>query len=104
MPKSTEEMLQTLEELIDEYSAFQRGRPDLPHGNLVDLSQDELEQIVDAFQQHKSQLDERPERTSTASLIALQLRASGAWLGRRSITGNDVFTALAPNRFKDFWR
>ena len=59
MPKSTEEMLQTLEELIDEYSAFQRGRPDLPQGNLVDLSQDELEQIVDAFQQHKSQLDEQ---------------------------------------------
>jgi hypothetical protein len=63
MPKSTAEVLQTLEKLIDEYSAFQRGRPDLPQGNLVDLSEDELEQIVDAFQQHKSGLVER-ERPS----------------------------------------
>jgi hypothetical protein len=68
MPKSTEEMLQTLEELIDEYSAFQRGRPDLPQGNLVDLSQDELEQIVDAFQQHKSQLDEQAGRSGPQRL------------------------------------
>jgi site-specific recombinase XerD len=26
------------------------------------------------------------------------------WLKRRSITGTAVYTALAPNRFKDFWR
>jgi hypothetical protein len=26
------------------------------------------------------------------------------WLGHRSITSTAVFTALAPNRFKDFWR
>ena len=37
----------SLEKLIDEYLAFQRGRPDLPQGNLVDLSEDELERIVD---------------------------------------------------------
>jgi hypothetical protein len=36
--------------LIDEYSAFQRNRPDLPQGNLWGLSQDELEQLVTAFQ------------------------------------------------------
>ena len=27
-----------------------------------------------------------------------------AWLGNRSITSTAVYTALAPNRFKDFWR
>jgi hypothetical protein len=30
MSKSQTEMLETLKELIDEYTAFQRGRPDLP--------------------------------------------------------------------------
>jgi hypothetical protein len=34
---------ETLEKLIEEYSAFQRSRPDLPQGSLCDLSQDELE-------------------------------------------------------------
>ena len=27
-----------------------------------------------------------------------------AWLGHRSITSTAVYSALAPNRFKDFWR
>jgi site-specific recombinase XerD len=31
-------------------------------------------------------------------------RAIQAWLGHRSITSTAVCTALAPNRFKDFWR
>jgi integrase len=31
-------------------------------------------------------------------------RASQGWLGHRSITSTAVYTALAPNRFKDFWR
>jgi site-specific recombinase XerD len=26
------------------------------------------------------------------------------WLGHRSITSTAVYTELAPNRFKDFWR
>ncbi len=26
------------------------------------------------------------------------------WLGPRSITSTAVYTALAPNQFKDFWR
>jgi site-specific recombinase XerD len=26
------------------------------------------------------------------------------WLGHRSITSTAVYTALAPNRSKDFWR
>ena len=31
-------------------------------------------------------------------------RAIQGWLGHRSITCTAVYTALAPNRFKDFWR
>jgi hypothetical protein len=31
-------------------------------------------------------------------------RAIQAYLGHRSITSTAVYTALAPNRFKDFWR
>jgi integrase len=31
-------------------------------------------------------------------------RAIQAWLGHRSITSTAVYTALAPNKFKDFWR
>jgi hypothetical protein len=29
---------------------------------------------------------------------------SRVWLGHRSITSTAVYTALAPDRFKDFWR
>jgi hypothetical protein len=49
------QMLGTLEELIAEYSAFQRSRSDLPQGSLCDLSQDELELLVAAFQLHKAE-------------------------------------------------
>jgi integrase len=31
-------------------------------------------------------------------------RAIQGWLGHRSITSTAIYTALAPNRFKDFWR
>jgi type 1 fimbriae regulatory protein FimB/type 1 fimbriae regulatory protein FimE len=31
-------------------------------------------------------------------------RAIQAWLGHRSIASTAIYTALAPNRFKDFWR
>jgi hypothetical protein len=65
MPKSRAEMLNDLRQLMAEYSVFQRSRPDLPQGNLLELSQDELEQLVMEFQQYKSeQRDEmiRPAR------------------------------------------
>jgi hypothetical protein len=58
MLKSRIKMLEMLEELIEEYSAFQRHRPDLPQGSLCDLSQDELELLVAAFQRHKSEQEE----------------------------------------------
>jgi type 1 fimbriae regulatory protein FimB/type 1 fimbriae regulatory protein FimE len=31
-------------------------------------------------------------------------RAIQGWLGHRSITSTAVYTALAANRFRDFWR
>jgi site-specific recombinase XerD len=31
-------------------------------------------------------------------------RAIQGWLGHRSIASTAVYTALAPSRFKDFWR
>jgi hypothetical protein len=62
MPKSRAETLHALGKLIDEYSAFQRSRPDLPQGNLWGLSQDELEQLVAAFQLHESQRADEAQR------------------------------------------
>ena len=60
-------MLKAFERLIDEYLVFQRGRPDLPQGNLSGLSEDELEQLVTAFQLQKTEHEaagqiERPTR------------------------------------------
>jgi hypothetical protein len=67
MTRPLAEMLGALEELINEYSAFQHSRPDLPQGNLSELTQEELEQLVAAFQLHKLEQDkmgseERPPR------------------------------------------
>jgi hypothetical protein len=62
MPKSRDEMFRILGKLIDEYSAFQRSRPDLPQGNLWGLSQDELEELVTAFQLHKSKQADEAQR------------------------------------------
>jgi site-specific recombinase XerD len=31
-------------------------------------------------------------------------RAIRGWLGHRSIASTSVYTAVAPNWFKDFWR
>jgi hypothetical protein len=56
VPKSTSEMLEALERLIDEYSTFQRSRPDLPQASLAVLSEDELEQLV---AEHTAKLGEQ---------------------------------------------
>jgi hypothetical protein len=57
-PQMTKSQTEMLEMRADrEYSDFQRSRPDLPQGSLCDLSQDELELLVAAFQLHKSEQD-----------------------------------------------
>jgi hypothetical protein len=64
MPKSRAETLHAIVRLIEEYSAFQRSRPDLPQGNLRGLSQDELEQLVAAFQKSQQAEEAQRERPS----------------------------------------
>jgi hypothetical protein len=59
MLKLQTKKIETLIELIEEYSVFQRSRLDLPQGSLSDLSQDELELLVAAFQLHKSEREKR---------------------------------------------
>jgi hypothetical protein len=54
MPKSREELLRELKNLMEEYSTFRRSQPHLPQDNLGDLSQDELELLVVAFQHRKA--------------------------------------------------
>jgi len=55
MPKTREEMLQTVRKLVAEYSEFQLTRPDLPQGDLRGLSQDDLERLVTAYQQERGE-------------------------------------------------
>ena len=55
------------------------------------------------------ELKARPHMLRHACAYALankghDTRAIQGWLGHRSITSTAVYTALAPNRFKDFWR
>ena len=51
MPRTQSEMWELVSKLLAEYSEFQRRRPDLPQGDLRQLFQSELEELVDAFQQ-----------------------------------------------------
>jgi hypothetical protein len=83
MPRPLAEMLGALEELMNKYSAFQRSRPDLPQGNLCELSQDKLEQLVAAFQLRKSEQDKMGPEERPPRHVA---RAIQRWLGHRSIT------------------
>jgi hypothetical protein len=54
MGKSRAEMLTLVEKLLAEYAEFQRRRPDLPQGDLRDLSEEELEILVAAFQRDRA--------------------------------------------------
>jgi hypothetical protein len=68
MPRPLAEMLGALEEMMNKYSAFQRSRPDLPQGNLCELSQDKLEQLVAAFQLRTSEQDKMVQRSGLHAL------------------------------------
>jgi hypothetical protein len=54
MAKSREEMMELVGKLLAEYAEFQRRRPDLPQGYLADLSEEELEILVAAFQHERA--------------------------------------------------
>ena len=52
-------MMELVAKLLVEYVEFQRRRPDLPQGDLIDLSEEELEILVAEFQRDRaSQADE----------------------------------------------
>jgi hypothetical protein len=42
MVKSRAEMMERVGRLLTEYAEFQRGRPDLPQGDLLELSEEEF--------------------------------------------------------------
>ena len=54
MVKSRAEMMERVGRLLAEYAEFQRGRPDLPQGDLLDLSEEELEILVAEFQRDRA--------------------------------------------------
>jgi site-specific recombinase XerD len=53
-------------------------------------------------------VSERGSPFTTAGFARMMERTAASagqgWLGHRSINSTAVYTALAPNRFKDFWR
>jgi hypothetical protein len=54
MVKSRAEMMEVVARLLAEYAEFRRGRPDLPQGDLLDLSEEELEILVTEFQRDRA--------------------------------------------------
>jgi hypothetical protein len=54
MAKSRKEKMQLLANLLVEYAEFQRRRPDLPQGDLRDLSEQELDLLVTEFQRDRA--------------------------------------------------
>jgi hypothetical protein len=54
MAKSRAEMMELVGKLLAEYAEFQHRRPDLPQGDLRDLSEQELELLVTEFQHDRA--------------------------------------------------
>jgi hypothetical protein len=54
MAKSRAEVMALVGKLLAEYAEFQHRRPDLPQGDLVDLSEEELEILVIEFPRHSA--------------------------------------------------
>jgi hypothetical protein len=62
MVKSRAEMMERVGRLLAEYAEFQRARPDLPQGDLLDLSEEELDILVAEFQRDRATDDPTPPR------------------------------------------
>jgi hypothetical protein len=69
MAKSRKKMMELLANLLAEYAAFQRRRPDLPQGDLRDLSEQELDLLVTEFQRDRVAESEDPDPTPPRSLL-----------------------------------
>lgn len=54
MAKSRAEMMELVGKLLAEYAEFQQRRPDLPQGDLRDLSEEELDILVTEFQRDRA--------------------------------------------------
>jgi hypothetical protein len=61
MAKSRKEMMELVAKLLAEYAAFQRRRPDLPQGDLRDLSERELDLLVTEFQRDGAAEADEPD-------------------------------------------
>jgi hypothetical protein len=66
MAKSQAALRELVGKLLAEYAEFQRRRPDLPQGDLRDLSEKELEILVTEFQRDRAtegdEMDPTPPR------------------------------------------
>jgi hypothetical protein len=47
-------IMKLLGKLLAEYAEFQRRRPDLPQGDLLDLSEKEMEILITEFQRDRA--------------------------------------------------
>ncbi len=69
MAKSRKEMMELVRKLLAKYAEFRLRRPDLPQGDLRDLSEQELELLVTEFQRDGAAEADEPEPTPTRHLL-----------------------------------
>jgi hypothetical protein len=69
MAKSRKEMMKLLGKLLAEYAEFQRRRPDLPQGDLRDLSEKEMEILLTEFQRDRANEEDDTDRTPPRPLL-----------------------------------
>jgi hypothetical protein len=69
MATSREELRGLLAKLLAEYAEFQHRRPDLPQGDLRDLSEYELELLVAEFQRDRATAADDTDPTPPRHLL-----------------------------------
>ena len=69
MAKSRAEMMEVVAKLLAEYAEFQRRRPDLPQGDLIDMSEEELEIVVAEFQRDRATEADKTDPTPPRRLL-----------------------------------
>jgi hypothetical protein len=69
MAKSRAEMIELVGKLLAEYAEFQLRRPDLPQGDLRDLSEQELDLLVTEFQRDRATEAEDTDPTPQRPLL-----------------------------------
>jgi hypothetical protein len=78
MVRSRAEMIERLGRLLAEYAEFQRARPDLPQGDLLDLSEEGLEILVAEFQRDRATEADDTDPTPPAAFAPLNAAGSGS--------------------------